>query len=142
MHYASYIVTIIHMTNKDKRSNCPISSALDTVGDKWSLLIVRDLLFTNKKTYSDFLKSEEGIATNILASRLTTLENAKIIKKYPNQKDGRKDFYKLTKKGSDLIPILIEFTLWSAKYDKDIVISKEIVNRAKKIKVALLKNKK
>lgn len=99
-----------------KRSNCPISCSLDIWGDKWSLLIIRDLMFSKKCRYTDFLKSEEGIATNILAARLQSLEENRIIEKIDDLEGKSKGFYKLTQMGIDLLPILIEIDLWSEKY--------------------------
>jgi DNA-binding HxlR family transcriptional regulator len=99
------------------RSHCPVNFGLESLGDKWSLLIVRDIVFFGKKTYGEFLKAEEGIATNILASRLDFLENIKVIKKSPHGEDQRKDIYSLTEKGLDLIPVLFEMVRWSAKHD-------------------------
>lgn len=98
------------------RSSCPISTALDIFGDKWSLLIIRDLMFKEKSTYSDFLNSEEKIATNILASRLALLEWGGIISKHKHPEHKLKVIYKLTPKGIDMIPILVEIILWSEKY--------------------------
>ena len=100
-----------------RRSGCPISIALEIFGDTWSLLIVRDIVFAGKKTYGEFLKSEEGFATNVLASRLAFLEEQGILSKTPSSADRRKDFYALTEKGLDLIPILLNIVLWSAKHD-------------------------
>ncbi|OGU27486.1 MAG: transcriptional regulator [Ignavibacteria bacterium GWA2_35_9] len=104
------------MTKVKKRSNCPISQSLDIWGDKWSLLIIRDLMFAKKCTYGDFLKSPEGIATNILASRLHALEENKIIEKLDHPDSKAKVLYKLTRKGIDLLPIMIEINLWAEKY--------------------------
>jgi DNA-binding HxlR family transcriptional regulator len=101
----------------DYRSHCPVNFALESLGDRWSLLIVRDMVFLGKKTYGEFLKAEEGIATNILASRLHFLERIEVIKKSPHGEDQRKDIYTLTEKGLDLIPVLFEFIKWSAKHD-------------------------
>lgn len=97
------------------RSNCPVNFGLETFGDKWSLLIIRDIVFWGKKTYGDFLKSDEGIATNILAARLASLEEEGIISKTPHPADKRKDIYSLTEKGLELIPLLIEIVAWSGK---------------------------
>jgi DNA-binding HxlR family transcriptional regulator len=105
------------MSQKKPRSHCPIAFGLDTFGDKWSLLILRDIIFRGKRTYGDFLKSEEGFATNILASRLAQLEEVGLLKKSPNPEDARKDIYSLTEKGLDLIPMLFEMVLWSSKHD-------------------------
>ncbi len=80
-------------------------------------MIVRDMVFHGKKTYGEFLKAEEGIATNVLASRLGFLERIEVIKKSPHGEDRRKDIYTLTEKGLDLIPVLFEFIKWSAKHD-------------------------
>ncbi|MEK7725219.1 MAG: helix-turn-helix domain-containing protein [Acidobacteriota bacterium] len=99
-----------------KRSDCPISCSLDMWGDKWSLLIIRDLMFENKCTYGDFLKSPEGIATNILASRLQSLEENGIIEKSEHPDSKAKILYKLTEKGIDLLPIFVEIYMWSEKY--------------------------
>ena len=104
------------MKNSKKRSDCPISSSLEIWGDKWSLLIVRDLMFAKQCTYGDFLKSDEKIATNILASRLQTLEENEIITKSDHPDSKAKVLYKLTKKGIDLMPLIIEINLWAEKY--------------------------
>ncbi|QBD77127.1 transcriptional regulator [Ktedonosporobacter rubrisoli] len=106
------------MKNKQqRRSNCPINFALETFGDTWSLLIIRDIVYFGKKTYGEFLASEEGIATNILASRLALLEQKGILAKKPHDTDKRKEMYVLTEKGLDLIPILVEIGNWGAQYD-------------------------
>lgn len=105
-------------TSKDDvRSHCPVNYGLEIFGDKWSLLIVRDIVFAGKKTYGEFLRSEEGVATNILASRLAFLEEQGILSKTPSSADKRKDFYSLTEKGLDLIPVLLSVVAWSAKHD-------------------------
>lgn len=104
-------------SRKRLRSHCPVNFGLEAFGDRWSLLILRDIVFRGKRTYGEFLKSEEGIATNILASRLATLEEAGILKKRPDPDDARKDRYLLTEKGLDLIPVLFEIMVWSARYD-------------------------
>ncbi len=104
------------MKKMKKRSDCPISCSLDIWGDKWSLLIIRDLMFSKKYRYTDLLKSEEGIATNILATRLQALEENKIIEKSDDSESKSKGYYKLTQKGIDLLPILVEIYLWSEKY--------------------------
>jgi DNA-binding HxlR family transcriptional regulator len=105
-------------TSKDDlRSHCAVNYGVEIFGDRWSLLIIRDIVFAGKKTYGQFLKSEEGIATNVLASRLAFLEEQGILSKAPSTDDGRKDFYTLTEKGLDLIPIVLNIVLWSAQYD-------------------------
>ena len=117
-----------------KRSECPLSCALDIFGDKWSLLIIRDLMFDNKCTYNDFLKSQEGIATNILASRLKELEENGIIEKSAHPDSKAKNLYRLTSKGIDLLPILIEVYIWSDKYFTIPADVKEVIQEAKKDK--------
>lgn len=102
---------------KRLRSHCPVNFGLEAFGDRWSLLILRDMVFRGKRTYGAFLKSEERIATNILASRLAMLEEQGILEKRPDPDDARKDRYVLTEKGLDLIPVLFEIMLWSSKYD-------------------------
>ena len=100
------------------RSDCPISTALDIFGDKWSLLIIRDMMFNGKNTYGDFLNGGESIATNILADRLAMLEGADIISREKHPESKAKILYKLTPKGVDLIPVLVEIIGWSEKYHK------------------------
>ncbi len=119
------------MKKINKRSECPISSALDIFGDKWSLLIIRDLAFTPKCTYNEFLSSDEKIATNILADRLKLLEQAGIINKTDHPKSKAKVKYHLTERGIDLVPILIEMILWSDKY---LVISTQAKAFAKELR--------
>jgi len=98
------------------RSSCPISTALDILGDKWSLLIIRDMLFKGENTYGGFLSGGERIATNILADRLNLLENAGIITKAVHPESKAKILYQLTKKGVDLAPVLVEIISWTEKY--------------------------
>lgn len=104
------------MPKATKRSDCPVSCTLDVLGDKWSLLIIRDLMFAKECTYGDFLKSPEKIATNILASRLLALEENEFIKKMDHPDSKAKVLYRLTRKGIDLLPVMIEINLWAEKY--------------------------
>ncbi|MCP1386345.1 winged helix-turn-helix transcriptional regulator [Runella salmonicolor] len=120
-------------TNK-KRSDCPLSNSLDIFGDKWSLLIIRDLMFFKKCTYKDFLNSAEGIATNILASRLKGLEENGIIEKSAHPDSKAKILYRLTPKGIDLLPIIMEIYIWSDKYFTMPADIKETIKEAKKDK--------
>jgi len=99
----------------EKRSDCPVNFAVETIGDKWSLVIIRDIIFWGKRTYGELLKSNEKISTNILADRLAYLEMEGIIKKEPLKTDKRKDLYLPTEKGLDLVPVMIEMIAWSAK---------------------------
>ncbi|EMJ86767.1 transcriptional regulator, HxlR family [Leptospira meyeri serovar Semaranga str. Veldrot Semarang 173] len=120
-----------NMPTNQKRSDCPISCSLDIWGDKWSLLIIRDLMNHKKCTYGDFLKSGEGIATNILASRLQSLEENGLIEKLDHPESKAKVLYRLTHKGVDLLPILVEIHLWAEKYFD---IPKELKDRMRAVK--------
>lgn len=127
------------MTDRKKRSDCPVSCSLDIWGDKWSLLIVRDLMRSKQCTYGDFLKSDEKIATNILASRLQTLEENEIITKSDHPDSKAKVLYKLTQKGIDLLPLMIEINLWAEKYFTIPSERKEMLKEVKKDKKAFIK---
>ncbi|WP_088830888.1 winged helix-turn-helix transcriptional regulator [Paenibacillus tyrfis] len=107
------------MKRSDNKSHCPINFSLETFGDNWSLLIVRDIVYFGKKTYGEFLESEEGISSNILASRLVHLERKGLLVKKPHDTDKRKEVYLLTEKGLDLIPVLLELANWGAQYDPE-----------------------
>jgi DNA-binding HxlR family transcriptional regulator len=124
----------------EKRSDCPISSSLDIFGDKWSLLIVRDLMLYKTRTYGDFTKSAEKIATNILANRLQVLEENGIIMKSPYPDNKVKGLYKLTQKGVDLIPAVIEIALWGGKYLSNSEEDSAFLKEVKKNKTKFLKN--
>jgi DNA-binding HxlR family transcriptional regulator len=125
-------------TKKNRlRSHCPVNFVLETVGDKWSLLIVRDIMLFRRKTYGEFLMAGEGIATNILASRLEHLEKEGILRKFPHDEDKRKDYYVLTEKGLDLVPIVLEMVAWGAKYNKN-----SAARRRKQFVSQIRKNKK
>lgn len=104
-------------TKQERRSDCPINFALQAFGDSWSLLIIRDIVYFGKKTYGEFLESDEHIATNILASRLTNLEQRGILIKRQCEVDRRKDIYELTEAGLDVIPILLDMACWGAVHD-------------------------
>lgn len=127
------------MDTSKKRSDCPLSCSLDVFGDKWSLLIIRDLMFRNKCTYNDFLKSEEGIATNILASRLKGLEENGVIEKLAHPDSKAKNLYRLTQKGIDLLPIIMEVYIWSDMYMTIPADIKATIKEAKKDKDKFVK---
>lgn len=101
-----------------KRSICPIANVLDIVGDKWSLLIVRDI-YLGKRTYGEFLQSPEQISTNILANRLKQLEESGLITKVAYQKTPTRYQYELSEKGSDLLPVLKVMLVWADKHLPD-----------------------
>jgi len=100
-------------TSTTHRSHCGVSCALDILGDKWSLLIVRDIVFLHKKTFKDFVASHEHIATNILADRLKKLEANGILLKKKAPHNHKVNYYSLTEKGVALLPILLELISWS-----------------------------
>jgi len=126
------------MAKTKRRSDCPINFALELFGDRWTFLIVRDLMFKGKHYYKEFLEAEEGIATNILADKLSALEEAGIISKTVDPTHRSKQIYKLTKKGIDLMPVLVEVIMWSAKYDKDSAVDMKFVKSVKRDKVGLI----
>ena len=121
-----------------KRSDCPISCSLDVIGDKWSLLIIRDVMLRGKLSYSEFLNSEEGIASNILVNRLTILEEEEILLREVAPANKSKYIYSLTQKGADLMPIIIELMDWGAKYNKNCP-RKELGQKIKKDKAAVVR---
>lgn len=114
-----------------KRSNCPISMSLEIWGDRWTLLIIRDLMFEGKRTYGDFLRSDEKIATNILADRLRKLVKDGIVEQTESADTRSGSAYRLTEKGIDLLPILAEVFLWA---DKHLDLTDELRTRIQAIK--------
>jgi DNA-binding HxlR family transcriptional regulator len=103
--------------NPDWRSSCPLNASVEILGDRWSLLIVRDMMLRGFHSYKEFLDSYEGIATNILADRLRKLETYGILETRKDSADGRKIIYLLTQKGMDLAPVLTEMVLWAAAHE-------------------------
>jgi DNA-binding HxlR family transcriptional regulator len=116
-----------------------VSQSLDVWGDKWSLLIIRDLMTAKQCTYGDFLKAPEGIATNILAARLLTLEENGLIEKLHHPESKAKVLYKLTPKGIDLLPVMIEINLWAEKYFTIPADRKALLKEVKKDKEGFIK---
>jgi DNA-binding HxlR family transcriptional regulator len=101
-----------------RRSQCPLNASVEMLGDRWSLLIIRDMMLRGFRTYKEFMQCYEGIATNILADRLRKLIAFGIITAEPDPSDGRKLIYSLTAKGIDLAPVLTEMVLWAARHEK------------------------
>jgi DNA-binding HxlR family transcriptional regulator len=101
-----------------RRSGCPLNASVEMLGDRWSLLIIRDMVLRGARTYKEFLEGYEGIATNILAERLRKLVSYGIIGAEPDPADGRKRIYRLTAKGIDLAPVLTEMVLWAAAHEE------------------------
>src|SRR5204863_5983807 len=101
---------------ENHRSHCPINLAMEVFGDKWSLIIIRDIMFDGKRHFRELLQSEEKIASNILTDRLAMLEQEGIISKAADPGHKLKYIYSLTSKGIDLLPILVEIGAWSLRH--------------------------
>jgi DNA-binding HxlR family transcriptional regulator len=120
----------------EPRSGCPLNVSVEILGDRWSLLIIRDMMLRGFRSYTQFLDSYEGIATNILAQRLKKLKGHGIIATQQDPLDGRKLIYTLTKKGMDLAPVLTEMVLWTAAHEEHQ--NPELVRQIKKDKQRFL----
>jgi DNA-binding HxlR family transcriptional regulator len=101
---------------QDRRSNCPISTALELVGDRWTLLLIRDLMFAGKRHFREFLQSEEAISSNILADRLNALVVNGIVTRAGDPTHAQKAVYSLTAKGIELLPVLVAMSAWTQKH--------------------------
>lgn len=101
-----------------RRSGCPLNASVEMLGDRWSLLIIRDMMLRGSRTFKEFLDGYENIASNVLADRLRKLEGYGIISAHRDPKDGRKLIYLLTAKGTDLAPVLTEMVLWAAAHER------------------------
>ncbi len=101
------------------KSQCPINFGMEAFGDAWSLLVVRDIVYFGKHTFSEFLAAEERIAPSVLANRLAYLEQRGILTRTRDGGDGRKTSYRLTDAGLALVPVLLEIAAWSARVDPD-----------------------
>lgn len=106
-----------NITSPKRRSGCPLNASVEMLGDRWSLLIIRDMMLRGFRSYKEFMECYEGIATNILADRLKKLMAYGIIRTEPDPADGRKVTYLLTKKGIDLAPVLTEMVLWAGAHE-------------------------
>jgi len=102
----------------ERRSGCPLNASVEMLGDRWSLLIIRDMMIRGYRAFNEFLQSDEKIASNILADRLKRLEAFGIISTERDPSDGRKQIYSLTPKGLDLAPVLTEMVLWAARHEE------------------------
>ncbi len=101
-----------------RRSGCPLNASVEMLGDRWSLLILRDMMIRGYRSFNEFLQSDEKIASNILADRLRRLESYEIIATERDASDGRKVIYSLTAKGIDLAPVLTEMVMWAARHEE------------------------
>jgi DNA-binding HxlR family transcriptional regulator len=115
-----------------RQSGCPVAYSLDVFGDKWTLIVIRDMLIEGKRHYGEFLQSAERIASNILADRLKRLEDAGIVSKEADPGNQAKIIYRLTSKGVDLIPLFLEVILWGTKHATRTITPPEFVRKIKK----------
>lgn len=113
-----YFRNMVKKRSPSRRSGCPLNASVEMLGDRWSLLIIRDMMLRGSRSYKEFLESHEKIATNILADRLRKLVAHGIITTEPDPSDGRKVIYLLTAKGIDLAPVLTEMVLWAAAHEE------------------------
>lgn len=120
------------------RSHCPVNYALEHFGDKWSLLIIRDLMFKGKRHYNEFFESDERVSTSVLGDRLKSLEEAGIIRKGKDDVKKSRIRYSLTEKGISLLPMMIEIIVWSGQFDKNTAAGQDFLIRAKKKKETLI----
>lgn len=114
-----------------RQSGCPIAFTLDAIGDKWSLLIVRDIIFKGRRNFSEFLEAKEKISTNILSDRLRNLELNNIISKTQDPENGNRNIYNITQKGMELIPIILEIVIWGTNTDENSVTPNGMYERLK-----------
>ena len=121
------------------RTGCPISFAMSSFGDKWTLLILREIIIMKKKYYHEFIEIGEGISTNILANRLKEMEKIGLIEKKQDPNNQKKFIYSPTEKSLDLIPMLFELMLWSANYDSKTKVTREHIECFSKNKNQTLK---
>lgn len=108
--------SVIRSMRQDHRSTCPISTALELIGDRWTLLVIRDLMFAGKRHFREFLQSEEAISSNVLADRLNSLLENGILTRSDDPTHAQKAVYSLTEKGLDLLPVLIAMSAWTQKH--------------------------
>lgn len=120
-------------------SGCPIDYALDIFGDRWTLLVIRDLVFAGKRHFREFIESPEGIASNILASRLKKLEKRGLILRRSDPDNRKQVVYELTEKGVDLIPILLEIIRWGGTHDGNTAAPKAFIERVESDRAGLIR---
>jgi DNA-binding HxlR family transcriptional regulator len=125
-------------SRKKQLSGCPIDYGLDVFGDRWTLLVVRDLLFVGKRRFSELMQSPERIASNILAARLKKLEERGLISRAPDPDNRKRMIYELTGKGRDLTPVLVELVRWGGRHDPNTPVPRSFVERNRRDNAALL----
>ena len=114
-----------------RRSDCPINFGLEQLGDKWSLLIIRDLMFKSKRYYNEFFDSEEKVSTSVLGDRLKNLEASGIISRSVDSVKKSRIRYSLTEKGVALLPIMLEMIIWGGEFDEDTGVTEDFMRQAK-----------
>lgn len=114
-----------------RQSGCPIAFTLDAIGDKWSLLIIRDMVFKGRRFYGEFLGAQEKISTNILANRLKSLEEGNIVRKISDPATPGRNRYELTETGIELVPMLLEVILWGVRTDPNTTAPRRLQERLK-----------
>lgn len=134
--------TVVSLAEEEtaRRSDCPTAYALDLFGDRWTLLVVRDLMFFGRRRYGEFLEAGEGVATNILANRLERLGCEGVISSTRPRENSRAKYYYLTRKGIDLAPLMVEMILWSAKWEPELPVPEDFLTRAESDRPALLRD--
>lgn len=110
---------MIEFMRQDTRSTCPISTGLEVIGDRWTLLVVRDLMFAGKRHFREFVQSEEGISSNILADRLNALVENGLVTREDDPTHAQKAIYSLTEKGLDLLPVIVALSAWTQNHHPD-----------------------
>jgi DNA-binding HxlR family transcriptional regulator len=121
-----------------RRSHCPISFGLDLIGDRWTLLVLRDLIIFRKRHFREFLAAEEKIASNILTARLKLLEACGIVSRRRDPENARQVIYEPTAKGLDLLPTMLELARWSATYDAGTAAPKGFAQRIEKDRATVI----
>ena len=124
----------MNKSQRCRRSACPITYTLDIIGDRWAMLIVRDICIMGKSYFGEFANSEEGIATNILTDRLKRLEEQGIITKTQDKNKLSKYIYSLTDMGLDLVPIMVEMIMFAGKHDDQTLVPKGVLVKIKRNK--------
>lgn len=112
---------------RPERSSCPINHAVEILGDKWTLLVLRDMVISGHRRFSDLKAMPEGIASNILTDRLARLQEVEVLERAPDPDDRRQALYLLTEHGRRLVPLLLELMVWSHHHSSEVDVSKELV---------------
>jgi DNA-binding HxlR family transcriptional regulator len=117
--------------NREGRSGCPITNALEVVGDRWTLVIIRDMMMGGRHEFHEFLNAEEGISTNILVDRLQRLQDQGIVRSIPHPTHKTRKYFYLTQKGKDLMPMMIQMALWATAHLPGVKIPKPLLNKVR-----------